>query len=152
MLGTAAGAVGQREATNRNDGPFVEACLKVVGLGKGHPWCGAFLAWVWKQCGVRPVPTGAGAARNWFADAYGRTYYKKGVRGTPTQARPGDVVGFYYEPLGRIGHVAMIEQTTPTGFVTIEGNTDGAGSREGGGVRRLRRSRASIFTAANWID
>ncbi|GAB3293806.1 hypothetical protein GCM10027348_14080 [Hymenobacter tenuis] len=150
MLQVAAANVGQHEATGRNDGPFVERCLKVVGLGKGNPWCGAFLAWVWKSCGLK-FPAGAGGARNWFADAK-RTFYKRGVRGAPALAKPGDVVGFYYQPLGRIGHIAVIEKVTPTGFITIEGNTGGSGSREGEGVHRLRRSRNSIYSAANWIE
>lgn len=149
MVQTAESQLHVRELTNRNDGKEVEAYLKVSGNRKGEPWCGAFMAWVHKQCGQR-FPAGAGGARNWFNSAL-HNVYVRGKKGRTEAIQPGFVVGFYYQWLGRIGHIGLVKERTRNGFKTIEGNTDGGGSREGGGVRLLSRSAGSIYASANWL-
>ena len=52
--------IGVAEATGHNDGVQVEKYLKSVGLGKGYPWCAAFVNWSLNQVGIE----GAGARGN----------------------------------------------------------------------------------------
>lgn len=65
---------------------------------------------------------------------------------------PGDVFSIWNKCRKRIGHIGMVEQVLPSGnfIVTIEGNTNGAGSREGSGVFRLTRPRKQIYSFARW--
>src|SRR5690606_13254046 len=54
-----------REATGRNDGPWVGRILKVFGLGKGNPWCAAFVGKCYQMAGAKNLPPAGGAVRNW---------------------------------------------------------------------------------------
>jgi hypothetical protein len=66
--------------------------------------------------------------------------------------RPGDVFSVWNKYIKRIGHVGIVEQVLPSGkfVVTIEGNTNGSGSRDGGGVCRLTRPIKQIYNFARW--
>jgi hypothetical protein len=56
------------------------------------------------------------------------------------KVKPGHVFGIYYTNLKRVGHVGFIEKIDGGSATTIEGNTNGGGSREGDGVyRKIRR-------------
>lgn len=64
---------------------------------------------------------------------------KQGVK-TLHKVRAGQVFGIYYSNLKRVGHVGFIEKVDGGTITTIEGNTNGGGSREGDGVyRKIRR-------------
>ena len=135
--------LGVREKTGRNDGERVEAYLKTTGLGKGYPWCGAFVNWVFIQAGVRPRAASPAQARSWFPKE--RLVERHA-------ARQGDLFSLYYNSLGRIGHVGFIDQVGESSYITVEGNTNEAGSREGQGVYRKRRMKRSVYSVARWID
>jgi hypothetical protein len=143
--------LGIREATGHNDGKQVETYLAVTKLGKGNPWCAAFLAWCFHEAGV--VTINSAYAPNWFPSS--KTIYTRGnrlnLKFTPTQA---DVFGLWFNNLHRIAHVGFIDQwSSGNGYViTVEGNTNEAGSREGDGVYRKRRLKRTIYKVANWID
>lgn len=114
---------------NTNAGPFVERCLKVVGLPKGQPWCAAFVA----MCGRVafdedwPLPLTGGCA------VLGDFAKKKGW--LVDKPKRGDLFLIWHPELGRFAH---------TGFCiddkgdSISGNTSGAGSREGWIVGRRK--------------
>lgn len=149
--------LGVREATGRNDGPEVEAFLRVSGNRKGDPWCGAYQAAGQKACRL-PFPAGAGGARNWAKDPK-RTYYVRGLRGSVDSLKPGHQVMFYYVNLGRIGHIGRAVSPTRAvrrgrparGWYCNEGNTGTGGGREGAGVHLLFRPATEIYAAANWL-
>ena len=65
---------------------------------------------------------------------------------------PGDVMGLYFAHLGRIAHVGIIYRWGEKKVVTIEGNTNDAGSREGDGVYKKIRLTRQIYAVSNWID
>ena len=69
--------------------------------------------------------------------------------------RPGDVFTLYYANMKRVGHVGFIEiwddPRADDWVFTVEGNTNGEGSREGDGVHRRRRLKRSIYTIANYL-
>ncbi len=139
--------IGVREKTGHNDGARVEAYLRAVGLGKGYPWCAAFVAWTFKQCGVRTVNSAWGPS--WFPER--RVVYRRG-QGKGYIPRAGDVFGIYFSSKRRIAHVGFIDGIKGNYFVTVEGNTNRKGSREGDGVYRKLRPRGTIYRVSRWID
>jgi len=64
---------------------------------------------------------------------------------------PGDVLGVYFPNLKRIAHVGIIEMIDGDWCVTVEGNTNVNGSREGNGVYRKRRPMKSLYRVADWL-
>jgi hypothetical protein len=61
------------------------------------------------------------------------------------------VFGLYYKDKGRIAHCGFIDQWSADWVVTVEGNTNEEGSREGDGVYRKRRLRNSLYSVADWM-
>lgn len=134
----AAREIGVRELTGNNDGPRVEAYLACTGLKKGEPWCAAFLTWVFKQAGYN-APHSA-----WSPDLFPSSRLVK----VPL---PADVLGIYFPKLERIAHVGMVERVDGDWCMSIEGNTNVNGSREGDGVYRKRRPMKSVYRVADWF-
>ena len=140
IVAIASRQVGVREATGNNDGPQVERYLGYVNCKKGAPWCAAFVSWVFKESGY-PEPKSA-----WSPDLF------------PTNRRvkkiiPGLVFGIYFKEPGRIAHCGIVaEQVKPDGkwLLSIEGNTNVVGSREGDGVYRKLRHLKTINRFAEW--
>jgi hypothetical protein len=149
VVATAQKEVGVKESGPCNCGPKVNIYLAASGNRPGEFWCAAFITWVYKQNGVKP-PKYPGAARNYFQP--GQTLlFQRGKLGDIDLGRPGDVVGFYYANLGRIGHIGMVETIGSGAVITIEGNTGEDGGRNGDGVHRKRRMKRSIYALANHI-
>jgi len=139
--------IGVRELTGHNDGKQVEAYLASCHLSKGNPWCAAFVTWSYKQAGVKTVVSGY--APNWFPKqnvVYSRKLKKNTTPGTC------DVFGIWFANKKRIAHVGFIDEWPAGSFaVTVEGNTNEAGSREGDGVYRKRRLKSQIYKVSRWI-
>ena len=138
-----------REATGRNDGPRVAAYLRYCGLDEGYAWCAAFVCWAFGRAGVDNPRTAWAAAL--FPKA--RLVYQRSRPGVGTTPQPGDVFGIYFTGLGRIGHAGFVDEWGNGSYlITVEGNTNEAGSREGDGVYRKRRPKSQIFNVADFID
>lgn len=135
-----------REATGRNDGARVEEYLRAVGLGKGYPWCAAFVSWAFRAASIDAACTAWAPA--WFPKE--RTVYVRGEAGYVP--RRGDVFGIYFPSKGRIAHVGFIDGEAGGFYITVEGNTNEAGSREGDGVYRKRRAKRTIYRVSRWVD
>lgn len=146
IVSTAKSQIGVMELTGKNDGPEVEAYLAVTALGKGYPWCAAFVSWTLVQCDVHN-PKSAWSP-SWFPNS--KTIYTKGLK-QKIPPQPGDVLGLYYSNLGRIGHVGIVEDWGESWCVSVEGNTNEAGSRSGDGVYRKRRLTQSIYKVSRWV-
>lgn len=138
IVAIAAQELGVREQTGNNDGARVEAYLKAIQLGKGHAWCGAFVSWVYGKAGLAQPRIG------WTPSLFP-------FRRLTRSALPGDVFGVYFPALKRIAHAGLVEKTSSDWVLTLEGNTNLKGSREGDGVYRKRRHKRTIFRFANWI-
>lgn len=135
-----------REATGDNDGPMVRKYLKVTGLGEGYPWCAAFQAYIHNQVDI-PAPRSARVV-DWFVH---NVVWKKQFGDIPeTFQKPGMVGALYYQHLGRLGHIFLIVGEDNNNYYTIEGNTNGSGSREGDGVYRKIRSKKSVAALADY--
>lgn len=137
--------LGTEEVNGSNCGPRVNEYKAATNLPPAEPWpwCAAFVCWIvreaMKATGTkesatfkRPRTAGAWSFENWSLSQGSETSTKKPHRG---DIQAGDIVIFKFSHIG-------IAESAPdkSGIVTtIEGNTDGAGSREGGAVLRKKR-------------
>jgi len=138
--------IGVRETGGNNRGQRVEEYLKATGTPAGFPWCASFVRWCFNQAGL-PVDGNAWSP-SWFPRS--KTVYTRHSAQVAT-ARPGDVFGIYFSRLKRIGHVGFILEVQPEYFVTVEGNTNDGGSREGDGVHKRYRPHYSIYKIADHV-
>lgn len=129
--------IGVREATGKNDGLKVEQYLAYTGEQKGAPWCAAFVSWVFGQAGY-PQPRTAWSPA--LFPAAKRT----------SEIKPATVFGIYFPALKRIAHCGFVERLDGHWIITIEGNTNITGGREGDGVYRKRRLASTIRYFAGW--
>lgn len=137
--------VGVREATGRNDGPEVEMYLASVGLKKGYPWCSGFVAWSLNQA---EIPHRINA---WSPTAENRNNFVFRNSKFVTEPQSGDVFTIWYTKLKRIGHTGFYhENQNESIIVTVEGNTNSQGSREGDGVYKKYRSLKTIHSISRW--
>ncbi|SFB80339.1 CHAP domain-containing protein [Flexibacter flexilis DSM 6793] len=136
--------VGVREATGRNDGKAVAQYLRTCGLGTGYSWCAAFVNYCLTSCDFKTNNNAWAAA--WFPD--------QKIIWTPTkpigQPRTGDCVGFRFGKSQRISHIGFVHEWGRKSVVTVEGNTNMAGSREGDGVYCRRRPIGVIAAVSRW--
>jgi hypothetical protein len=142
--------VGIREQTGNNDGKSVENYLRYVHLQKGQPWCAALVCWVFGQTGVNHPRSGWSPSL--FPDSkvvWQRDHLQHRTHGP--QPKPGDVFGIWFQEKKRIAHVGFIDEWGEKYAITVEGNTNIAGSREGDGVYRKRRLTSSLYRVSNWI-
>lgn len=117
---------------------------------KSWPWCAAFVCFIVReamaQCGIketktfkRPRTAGAFDFENWSLGQDNTTSTKSPHR---NDILPGDIVIFKFSHIG----FAISAPDKNGNVVCIEGNTDKAGSREGGGVFRKTRRLDQIKT------
>ncbi|KAA8482418.1 CHAP domain-containing protein [Arcticibacter tournemirensis] len=158
--------LGVREATGRNDGSRVEGYLRYVGLKKGDPWCAAFVCYCLGKAGIANPRTGycpvlfarekviwtrglkvEGVARNTQLATHNPSSNPQPATHNP---QSGDVFGIYFPEKGRIAHVGFVDEWGDKYAITVEGNTNEAGSREGDGVYRKRRLISSIYKVARY--
>lgn len=146
LIALAKKEIGVEEVNGTNCGPRVNEYKAATWLDhtKSWPWCAAFICWLFREAmkgGTysfkRPETAGAFDFENWARDQGSSIILKKPHGG---DIRPGDIVVFNFSHIG-----IAIGSPDSTGFVkTIEGNTDGAGSREGGAVLEKRRKISTI--------
>ena len=140
--------VGTREEGGNNRGSRVAEYLRSTGLSEGYAWCAAFVKWVYTQHSIDT--RGANAwSPSWFPD--GRLIYRRDRRANG-QPQPGDVFGLYYANLKRIGHVGIVHQWGDDWVITVEGNTNEGGSREGDGVFKKKRLKRQIYAVSDYIS
>lgn len=136
LLAIAQKEIGVQESAE-NYGKAVNAYNAYVGF-KRAPWCASFVSWCFGKIGY-PQP---------------RTAWSPGLFPTERLAKDpvaGMVMGIYFADLKRVGHCGIVEQVKGDLVVTIEGNTNLNGSRNGDGVyRRLRHAR-TIRCYADWL-
>jgi hypothetical protein len=138
--------LGTREATGRNDGQRVEQYLASCNLPKGNAWCAAFVSWTYQQAGVNAMSSA------WSPSWFQRNVIYSTTSTTNQTPQPADVFGIYFASKKRIAHVGFIDQWgTGPHCITVEGNTNEAGSREGDGVYRKRRLKSQIYQVSRWI-
>lgn len=138
--------IGVEEVNGTNCGPRVNEYKSATWLDstKPWPWCAAFICWLFREAMKegkytfqRPRTAGAYDFENWCREQDTSVLLKKPHNG---DIKPGDIVIFNFSHIG-----LAIGSPDSAGFVkTIEGNTDGVGSREGGAVLEKRRKLSTI--------
>lgn len=152
VISFASTQVGVREKPmGSNDGPEVAKYLKAVGLNPGHAWCVAFTYFCYLQAaeslGLKnPHVKTAGVLDHWnkAKTASGaKRIPSPAAQGNPALISPGDL--FIIDFGKGFGHSGIVADVKGGRLVTIEGNTNDGGSREGIGVfERSSRKVASI--------
>jgi len=153
LVNVARAEIGVEEIDGTNSGPRVEEYQAATSLGgTGWAWCAAFVCWcvreAAKAAGVaftdtfkRPTTAGAWALEAWSLAQDVSTWTKK-LPGR--DIKPGDIIVYSFSHCG----IAASEPDEKGNFTCIEGNTDHAGSREGGSVflkwRRTSQVRSRI--------
>jgi hypothetical protein len=151
VLDVAASQINVME-TSPNRGPQVDEYVKSVGLNPGgrFAWCVCFLYWCFeKACKdigrANPMIKTAGVLDHWNrAGTKGvpRVTTQQAIN-NPSLVRPGHI--FTMKMSTTLGHTGIVERVMGGRLVTIEGNTNPGGSRDGVGVfRREMRKISSI--------
>ncbi|WP_316813550.1 peptidoglycan-binding protein [Pedobacter heparinus] len=130
--------LGVREATGNNDGPRVEEYLAYTGFKKGNPYCASYVSWCFHKAGYSQPKTA------WSPALFPASRLTK-------DALPGNVFGIWFPELNRIAHVGLLERLQGDFLLTLEGNTNVEGSREGQGVYRRMRHKRTVKAYADWI-
>jgi len=145
LIEVARETIGWREEPG-NSGPVVDKILASVGLeGTGAPWCAAWVVYIGDEAfgkNQNPFPRSA-----WSPDFVKDPKWDRGRGKTPDRA---DAFGIYFQSLKRVAHTGIIEKVEGKWAVTIEGNTNDNGSREGDGVYRKRRPLCTLL-ARSWL-
>lgn len=133
--------------TSPNRGMMIDIYNKSVKVKLGSPWCGAFVGFNLTKIGVKNPNSGTAADYAKSKDIIWKSKNKTNV-----ELLTGDVVTFYYSNLGRVGHTGYYIKKDKDGyFITIEGNTNGAGNREGSGVYKKKRDPEKIYAISRYI-
>jgi hypothetical protein len=144
------GEIGVREDIGPNDGIRIREYRTVSKFKYPVSWCAIFTMWTYTQNGV-PFHQ----ANEWVP-SWSRPQYVVYARGRPNNKTPrqADVFTLYYQHLKREGHIGFVDQWPRDSeyIITVEGNTNQAGSREGDGVHRKRRLKASIYKVMDYIS
>lgn len=64
---------------------------------------------------------------------------------------PGDIFGIYFQNKGRIAHVGFVHRFGDKYTITVEGNTNEEGSREGDGVYLKRRLTKQLYKISRYV-
>lgn len=150
LVRIATAEIGVTEVNGTNCGPRVDQYKAATWLDprKGWPWCAAFICWVFREALAatgtketktfkRPRTAGAWDLANWSLAQDDTTNTRKGPG---SDIQPGDIIGYKFSHCG----IAVSKPDSTGHFLCVEGNTDGAGSREGGAVLRKRRNVSQV--------
>ena len=120
-----------------NWGKDVKDMLQSVGISFPAPWCAAYTGIACRNaCLDYPF---SGFVPNWSRDVWkekvvwDKTKAKRTI--LPSEVRRGDIATIYFSSLKRDAHIFVVLGVTEKGsLITIEGNTNAGGSRDGHGV------------------
>jgi CHAP domain-containing protein len=131
-----------------NRGPEVDAYIRATGLDPttdSFPWCVCFLYWCFGQAAqvksmTNPLPKTAGVISLWNLGRNSAGHVVRASEANAQTVKPGMI--FLLDTGGGKGHAGLVVEVSGDQIVTIEGNTNQGGSREGFGV--FRRSSRPI--------
>ena len=144
VLDIARGEIGVSEQGGNNRGQRVEEYQRAANGRAGEAWCASFVSWCFvKACEAmgqpNPMTPSRGALRVWHQAP------------PATKSKTPTIGSIFVIDHGKgKGHVGFVESVTRTHIVTVEGNTNDGGSREGDKV--LRRSRRLSEVNVGYVD
>jgi hypothetical protein len=130
-----------------NKGPEVSQYLASTGLGPGHPWCMAFVYYIFNQLckdlgTPNPLPKTAGVKYHWSKAPAENKISINDVRNNISLLRPGQIFIMSRgkgKGLGHTGIIVSVDQQAKT-FTSMEGNTNDQKSGEGHRVGKNTRN------------
>lgn len=143
VLACAQSQVGIRETPGRrNRGPEVDQYLRAAGYDpdkrpESYAWCMAFVYWCYLQASKaakvpNPCPRTGGVVAAWTKAPPLNKVPAAQAYDDPGLIVPGCIFVMDYGE--GVGHAGIVKQVQGSKLLTLEGNTNGAGSREGDGV------------------
>ena len=128
------------DPTTQNRGTRVDEYIKSVGLNPagnpphGYPWCMCFVYWCFEQAALalgqsNPCTRTAGVVHHWEV-----TKGKKILASDVANDHSSVTAGMVFCKSEVDSHTGIVCQVTYDGIITIEGNTNEAGNREGNAV------------------
>ena len=136
----AEGYIGQKEIHGNQgflDQDF-EKKMRSVGFYTGAPWCAFFAKLVWKEAGTDRYKLIAGSALQTM-----RNFVKSEKLELVAKPNVGAIAIYRTMKNGKAqttGHVAIVIGVSESGFISVEGNTNASGGREGIEVAKKNRS------------
>lgn len=131
--------LGVREVGFTNYGGWVTTFLARARVYGPAPWCAAFVYWALMEAGADPKKLWPSPSSTWslavWASKQGRLFLEP-ARGMAFVWNSGSLTRF-----GR-GHTGMVKQREGNFYLTLEGNTNDNGGREGYKVASRRRHKA----------
>lgn len=121
-----------------NWGHPVKEYLAAVGINFPAAWCAAFVYWCFQnacnEAGKTNPLVKTGGVLNHWSNTSGKKITTAQATANPSLVKPGHI--FILSTGGGLGHTGLVESVSGGFLVTIEGNTNEGGSREGIGVFR----------------
>ncbi|MGI2035338.1 peptidoglycan-binding protein [Rhizobium panacihumi] len=158
VIAMAASQIGVTEQPiGSNRGPRVDDYIRAAGLDptKGdYPWCVCFLQWVFQKAEASSgtafdVPKTAGVHALWTMRAAAKSVVTADAA-NPALIKPAMI--FLLDTGGGKGHAGLVESIDGDRLITIEGNTNDGGSREGYGVFRRRSRKVTMGGLLGYLD
>jgi hypothetical protein len=141
--------IGRREENLSNRGPEIDQFFNGCSVGPGNPWCACVMNYGVEAVGYEGPEELSAWSPAWFP--YDKVTWDA-TKNFNQPLRPADMFAIYFKTLGRIGHVGAVVEELPNNWVmTIEGNTNEKGGRDGYiFIYRLRR-KEEIYQASDWF-
>ncbi|MFB9951321.1 peptidoglycan-binding protein [Rhizobium puerariae] len=141
-----------------NRGPQVDEYIRAAGLDPAqgnYPWCVCFLQWDFRKAAQTlgtplTIPRTAGVHALWELGQRTANDVVRAGAAKPSAIRPGMI--FLMDTGGGKGHAGLVEAVEGDRLVTIEGNTNDGGSREGYGVFRRRTRKVAMPGLLGYLD
>lgn len=144
--------IGTREVATSNWGARVSEYLREAGITVPAPWCAAFVYWCARRAAALkgvPLPL-EGVALQGYVQSYYLHALKSGWILERSEVGPGDLFLIWFPSLGRYAHIGFVYEMHADHYLTIEGNTDAAGGRDGIEVASRRRQIAASTIFLRW--
>lgn len=159
VIAMAASQIGVTERPiGSNRGPQVDEYIRSTGLDPAQgdfPWCVCFLYWVFREAANAQkikiiMPRTSGVHALWDKGRGVANEVVTAGAAKPSAIRPGMI--FMMDTGGGKGHAGLVEAVEGDRLVTIEGNTNDGGSRDGYGVFRRRTRKVTMNGLLGYLD
>jgi len=144
VIATLETMVGKKETLGANWSPEIKAILVSVGINYPAYYCAAYVSWGYTQNKICNPNTA------WSPSLFPADRCLNLKTTTPQIA---DAFGIYHHDLNRIAHAGTVKRWPREGdyFISLEGNTNNNGSRNGDGFYEKRRPKRSVAKVSRWV-
>jgi hypothetical protein len=127
--------IGVHEAST-NWSPFIKIYLAFVGVFFPAPWCSAFASFV-----IHKAAASLGIKAKWPRSGYVQSVVNWAIKNSYISTKPCVGCAFvkYHPELKRYAHIGFIAEVNGNKVLTVEGNSNTTGGREGTEVVSIMR-------------